>query len=199
MSTSDVTTILRRVRHGESPAEDLFPIVYDELRQLASRHLRGERSAHTLQTTALVHEAYVRLVDLRRIEWQDRAHFFGVASGAIRRILIDHARARSRAKRGGGMRNLSLDDIRALGAPEPPGPALLELDRALEELQARHPEKARVVELRFFGGLTLPEIAEVMGITRRTADRYWSFARTWLYRELKMQVGIGDDLAGAAE
>lgn len=185
VTATDVTTTLRRIRRGESPAAELFPIVYDELRRLASDHLRGERSDHTLQTTALVHETYLRLVDLRRMEWQDRAHFFGVASGAIRRILIDHARARGRVKRGAGARHVSLDDVLALSASDTPGPELLELDRALGELAIHFPDKARVVELRFFGGLTLPEIAEVLGVTRRTVDRYWLFARSWLYRELK--------------
>ena len=185
MNGTDVTTTLRKVRLGESAPEALFPVVYDELRRLASGHLKGERSGHTLQTTALVHEAYLRLVDLRRIEWQDRAHFFGVASGAIRRILIDHARARNRDKRGGGAVHVSIDEVLAVSVTEPPGPELLELDRALTALAALHPDKARVVELRFFGGLTLPEIAEVLGVTRRTVDRYWLFARTWLYRELK--------------
>ena len=186
--SSDVTTILRKVRAGQSPADELFPIVYDELRKVASHHLRGERTDHTLQTTALVHEAYLRLVDLRRIEWQDRAHFFGVASGAIRRILVDHARARQSAKRGSGMRAISIDEVLTVCASDPPGPELLELDHALEALQEKYPEKAQVVVLRFYGGLTLPEVAEVMGINRRTADRYWLFARTWLYRELKARL-----------
>jgi RNA polymerase sigma factor (TIGR02999 family) len=203
VTRTDVTTTLRKVRRGESPAAELFPVVYDELRHLAAGHLRGERPDHTLQTTALVHEAYLRLIDLRQIEWQDRAHFFGVASGAIRRILIDHARARNREKRGGGAVHVSLDEVFTISTADPPGPELLELDRALDSLAVLHPEKARVVELRFFGGLTLPEIAEVLGVTRRTVDRYWLFARTWLYRELKATLGNtggdGDGDGGAAE
>lgn len=184
MTPIDVTETLRKVRRGESPAAELFPVVYDELRRLASHHLQRERPDHTLQTTALVHETYLRLADLTQLEWQDRAHFFGVAAGAIRRILIDHARTRGREKRGGGSVHLSLDSVLHLSVADPPGPELLALDRALEALAELHPEKARVVELRFFGGLTLPEIAEVLGVTRRSVDRYWLFARTWLYREL---------------
>ena len=195
MTAIDVTTTLRRIRRGEAVVDELFPLVYDELRALASGHLRGEKAGHTLQTTALVHEAYLRMADLDRLEWQDRAHFFGVASGAIRRILIDHARARSRIKRGGGARHVSLDEVLFVSATDPPGEELLELDRALDRLAASDPDKARVVELRFFGGLTLPEIAEVMGVTRRTVDRYWLFARTWLYRELKRSLAEDEGTA----
>ncbi|MCA9729987.1 MAG: sigma-70 family RNA polymerase sigma factor [Candidatus Eisenbacteria bacterium] len=181
--TTEVTQLLRKVSRGEASSAALFPIVYDELRALAARHLSRERPEHTLQATALVHEAYLRLVDLDRMDWRDRVHFFAAASGSIRRILVDHARAKGRQKRGGNEPKLPLKEALAIPIHEP-GPELVELDDAMCRLAEDHPEKARVVELRYFGGLTVAEIAEVLGVKERTVDRYWFFARNWLFREL---------------
>lgn len=182
---SDVTQLLNHLAAGGGTAADrLLPLVYDELRRLAASHLRQQRPDHTLQATALVHEAYLRLVDQKRVEWQSRAHFFAVAALAIRRILVDHARARGSQKRGGGQPRLSLDAALTISA-EAPGTDLLALDEVLESFARAHPDKARVVEMRFFGGLTLDETAAVLGVTTRTVERYWEFARAWLYRALE--------------
>jgi RNA polymerase sigma factor (TIGR02999 family) len=179
----EITQVLRSVSRGESPASLLFPLVYEEVRALAGIHLKNERSDHTLQATALVHEAYMRLVDITDMTWKDRAHFMAVASQAIRRVLIDHARSRSRKKRGGGVTPVSLDDVATIPVL---GPAddLIALDDALTLFAEKHEDMARVVELRFFGGLSIEEIAGVLGVHKRTVDRHWLFAKTWLYREL---------------
>ena len=182
---NDVTQLLNRLAaEGGSGAQRLLPLVYDELRRLAASHLRHERPDHTLQATALVHEAYLRLIDQTRTEWQSRAHFFAVAATAIRRILVDHARARGSQKRGGQQQRLSLNAALTLSGSTP-GTELLALDEVLERFTQEHPEKARVVEMRFFGGLTTDEIAGVLGLTTRTVERYWEFARAWLYRALE--------------
>ncbi|MHC5114895.1 MAG: ECF-type sigma factor [Planctomycetota bacterium] len=179
----DITRILERASSGERGAVDeLLPHVYDELRRLAESHLQRERPDHTLQATALVHEAYLKLVDQTRAEWRGRAHFFAVAAQAVRRILVDHARGKGRQKRGGGRRALTLDDALVFG--EDDSTDLLDLDDALGRLAGEHPDKVRVVELRFFGGLTSDEAAEVLGVTTRTVERQWQFARAWLYREI---------------
>ena len=161
-----------------------MPLVYDELRSLADRSLRHERSGHTLSGTALVHEAYLKLVDQRQVRWQDRAHFFAVAAQLMRRILVDHARRHGAHKRGGGEPRLSLDEA---DAPTPAAPLVdwLALDRALDRLAALDERQARTVELRFFGGLTIEETAEVLQVSPATVKNDWSLARGWLYRELQ--------------
>ena len=192
---AEITQILRSVSRGESPASLLFPLIYDELKMLADIQLRNERADHTLQATALVHEAYMRLIDITDMSWNDRAHFMAVASQAIRRVLIDHARARSRQKRGSGEIQISLDDVATI-AVQGPADDLVALDDALTLLSVEHPDKARVVELRFFGGLNLDEIAGILSVNKRTIDRYWLFAKLWLYRELTID---GTELGADAD
>ena len=179
----EVTRLLARVREGQAGASDeLFTRVHQELRRLAAGYMRHERREHTLQPTALVHEAYLRLVDQRDASPENRAHFFGIAAGVMRRILIDHARARNAEKRGGDHLKVDLDE--AAAEMSHPSESLIELDRALERLAAIDPRRARVVELRFFGGLTVEEIADLMAVGARTVDRDWRVARAWLRREL---------------
>ena len=183
-----VTELLVDWQRGDRSALDrLMPAVYEELHRLAGRYLAREPSDHTLQATALVHEAYVRLVDQRSVRWQNRAHFFGIAAQLMRRILVDHARRRDAAKRGDGARPLSLDEA-ADHTPSHPLD-ILELDRALERLTALDSEQGRIVEMRFFGGLTVEESAEVLGVSPRTVKRQWRAARAWLYRELHQEPG----------
>jgi RNA polymerase sigma factor (TIGR02999 family) len=182
-SPHDVTQILREWNGDErAAAERLIPLVYDELRRLARDYLRRERGDHTLQPTALVHEAYLRLVDDRSVAWQDRAHFYGIAARLMRRILVDHARAHNASKRGGLQQKLVLDD--ACGVTEGGAPDLVALDGALENLARSYPRKSEVVELKFFGGLEAKEIAEVLRVSEKTVLRDWSFAKLWLCREL---------------
>lgn len=179
----NVTGLLARASSGDSAATDaLFPVVYSELRALAARHLAEERVGHTLQPTALVHEAYLRLVGPDQGAWQNRAHFFGAAATAIRRILIEHARGRGRAKRGGGASRESLDGLES----STPGLDidLLDLHESLERLEAVDAAKARTVELRYFGGLSLEETALVLGVSVPTVSRHWEFARAWLHRDM---------------
>lgn len=176
-SPKDVTVLLRGVSGGEAEArEALYEAVYTELKRLAHHHLRGERKEHTLQTTALVNEAYLKMVDPADVAWNDRKHFFATASQAIRRILVDHARARRREKRGGGEPPLSLDEAPTVANPSS-SPDLLELDQALTRLAETHPDHVRVVELRFFAGFTAREVAEALGVTERTVERYWKLAK----------------------
>ncbi|HEV3331423.1 MAG TPA: sigma-70 family RNA polymerase sigma factor [Bryobacteraceae bacterium] len=183
MPDESVTVLLARWRKGDRQAlDELTPLVYDELRRIAARHMRRERPGHTLQTTALAHEAYLKLVDQSRVEWQSRAHFFAVAAEIIRRILIDHARAMQRDKRGGGIKPLLLDE--SLHLTEKKSVELIALDDALTGLAKLDPQQCRVVELRFFAGLTVEETAEVMRISRATVNRDWVTARAWLMREL---------------
>ena len=183
-SPSDVTQLLLDWSRGDRTALDrLMPLVYAELRALAGRSLRHERSGHTLQGTALVHEAYLKLVDQRQVRWQDRAHFFAVAAQLMRRILVDHARRHGAAKRGGGKPGLPLEEV---DVPAPPAPVdWLALDRALDRLAVIDERQARIVELRFFGGLTIEETAVVLQISPATVKNEWSLARGWLYRELQ--------------
>jgi RNA polymerase sigma-70 factor (ECF subfamily) len=181
-----VTRLLADLRAGRSDAiEQVLPLVYDELRSIAARHMRRERPGHTLQATALVHDAFLKLVDQTRVEWQDRAHFFAIASQAMRRILVDHARARAAGKRGAGAERVSTDDTVVLGDQHPLSPEeLISLDTALEELAVVDAGQARIVELRYFGGLTIEETAEAVGISPATMKREWSLARAWLRRRL---------------
>lgn len=179
----EVTRLLAHAASGgDRVLDQLFTIIYDELHRIAQRQLRGERADHTLGATDIVHEAYLRLVGLERIEWHDRAHFLAVAASAMRRLLIDHARRRAAGKRGGGREAVDLTDaMPALGHDDD---ALIDLDEALRRLEAVQPRKARVVECRFFAGLSIDETAEVLGVARATAARDWTVARAWLHREL---------------
>ena len=182
----DITRLLREWQGGSAEAlERLVPLVYDELHTLASRYLSRERRDHTLQATALVNEAYLKLADQRDVDWQNRAHFFGIAAQLMRRILVDHARRDRRVKRGGHTLHLSLDDADP-SSPRAPVDAIdvYALDRALSRLEAVDPQQGRVVELRFFGGLTIEETAVVMGLSSATISREWAVARAWLYRQL---------------
>ena len=185
MSTAPqaVTQLLVDWGNGDRGAlEKLTPLVYEELKRLATRYLRRERREHTLQSTALVHEAWLRLIDQKQVHWQNRAQFFGIAAEMIRRILIDHARNRQAAKRGDGALKLTLDD--ALAAPESRDLDLVALDDALHDLAKFDPQQSRLVELRFFAGLSIEESAEVLGVSAATVKREWAAARAWLYREL---------------
>lgn len=185
-SSAAITSLLTRAREGDRRATDeLLPLVYEELRQLADRFLAAEKRGATLQPTALVHEAYLRLVGSGRASWESHAHFFGAAARAIRRILVDRARAR-RAVRRGGERPLRLDTDAPLADP---GPSLdvLALDEALARLASIDAQKARVVELRFFGGLSVDETAATLGVSPSTVDRDWVFARTWLHRAMSAE------------
>ncbi|MBL9032746.1 MAG: sigma-70 family RNA polymerase sigma factor [Phycisphaerae bacterium] len=181
----NVTGLLLRASSGDPAAtNELFPLVYDELRRLAAQHMASERAGHTLQATALVHEAYLRLVGPGEVTWVNRAHFFGAAAQAIRRILLDHARGRARVKRGGGNAPTSLDS----DGPTLSNPAdrvdLIALDDALERLAALDPVKARVVELRYFAGLTLEQTALALQVSVATVSRHWEFARAWLHADM---------------
>lgn len=180
---SAVTTLLRAWRNGDRAAfERLCPLVYGELRRRAGHYLKGERPNHTLQPTALVHEVFLRLVNLDRVDWHDRAHFFALAARQMRRILVDSARARRYQKRGGGAVTVTFADELAVVARSPD---LIALDDALDLLAARDARKARVVELRFFGGLTNDETAAALGISTDTVTRDWNMAKLWLRRELR--------------
>jgi len=186
--TSGVTQLLLAWRDGdESALEKLTPIVYEELHRIARRCMAGERREHSLQATALVNEAYLRLVDTRRVRWQGRGHFYAIAARLMRRILVDHARSRDARKRGGDARRVSLDET-ALVAPEPEVD-LIDLDAALQKLAAQDPRKERVVELRFFAGLDVQEAADVLEVSPDTVMRDWRLARAWLARELERDRG----------
>ncbi len=179
-----ITTILARARAGDRSAlEEVMPIVYDELRAIARRYMRQENQGHTLQPTALVHEAFLKLADQRDAEWRNRAQFLAVAAVAIRRILVDHARTRGRAKRGGGRERVGLEpDVCPARKNEV---ELLELDEALDRLATLHARQAQIVELRFFGGLSMKEIAELLDVSLRTVEGDWTMAKAWLRRELQ--------------
>jgi RNA polymerase sigma-70 factor (ECF subfamily) len=186
--TTAVTDWLLELGRGGKPSLDqMVPILYDELHRLAAQYLSCEGTGHTLQPTALVHEAYLRLIDQRRVDWRNRAQFLGVAAGIMRRILVDHARGRAALKRGGSAKAVSVSLIEApSGRPEV---ELIALEQALERLTALDPRKAQVVELKFFGGLTAEEVAEVMGISDATVEREWAFARAWLYTAIDGTAG----------
>lgn len=180
---SEITGLLQRWSKGDGEAfKALIPLVYEELRRLASHHLRNERAGHTLQPTALVHEAYLRLSGLKELDLNNRAHFYGAAARVMRRVLVDHARKHRAQKRGGGALVVELQE--SLDAPVDLGLALEALDEALCELERIAPEKAKVVELRYFGGLSVEETGEYLDISPATVKRYWSFARAWLFRRL---------------
>ena len=180
----DVTVLLAELTKGnEEAASRLIPLVYTELRRLASSYMRKERTDHTLQATALVHEAYLKLIEQRAVSWQSRAHFFGISAQIMRRILVDHARGHLRDKRGGGQIEVPLDEA-IVFAPQQSS-ELVKLDQALDRLVQFDPRQAKIVELRFFGGLTVEETAEVMAISPKTVKRDWSIAKAWLHGELK--------------
>jgi RNA polymerase sigma-70 factor (ECF subfamily) len=182
-SEADVTALLSEMAEGsDSAAQKLVPIVYEELKQLARRYMRRERADHTLQTTALVHEAYMKLVGQESVKWQGRSHFFGVAAQIMRRILTDHARRNLRLKRGGSQQVLPLDEAVAF-TPEH-SDQLLKLDEAMDRLAKLDPRQSRIVELRFFAGLTVGETAEFLGISPKTVKRDWAVARAWLHVEV---------------
>jgi RNA polymerase sigma factor (TIGR02999 family) len=179
-----ITELLVEWNSGSAEAlEKLLPLVERELRQIAANHMRHESPGHTLQTTALVNEAYLKLVDQREVRWQNRAHFFALSSHLMRRILLDHARAQRRAKRGGDVVHVDLDEV-ALITPEK-SDELIALDDALERLAEFDPQKSKIVEMRFFGGLIIEEVAEVLGIAPVTVMLHWRLAKAWLGREIR--------------
>lgn len=179
----EATQLLKAMQGGDrEAAAKLMPLVYEELRRLARHYMRQERSGNTLQATALVHEAYLRLVQQEEVDWQGRAHFIGVAAQLMRRVLVDYARGRARLKRGGGAVKEPLEDVAAVSGLPPA--ELLALDEALTRLAQLDPRQSRIVELRYFGGLSVEETAEVLGISAKTVKRDWSFARAWLRSEL---------------
>jgi len=183
MPTQNITQLLEKWGNGNKEVlDELLPIVYDELRRQAARYLRRERVGHTLQTTALIHEAYIRLVDQRNVRWQNRAHFFGIASQLMRRILVDHARTKKRVKRGGSDVRVSLAE--AIVTTKAKDLDVLALDEALDKLATIDNQQARIVELRFFSGLTVEETSEVLSISPATVKRDWSMAKAWLHREI---------------
>lgn len=182
---TDVTQILSKIEAGNRQASaELLPLVYDELRKLAAARMANERPDHTLQATALVHEAYLRLVGGAPVQqWDSRGHFFAAAGEAMRRILVENARRKQRIKAGGNRKRESLDADSALALPMP-SDQLISLDEGLEKLEAEDPDAARLVKLRFFAGFSMPQIAEALGRSLRTVEREWTYARTWLHREL---------------
>ena len=181
---NEVTRLLDAIGQGDAGAvAQLLPLVYDELRRLAAQRMAQEKPGQTLQATALVHEAYLRLVGEGDFEWDNRRHFFAAAAEAMRRILVDQARRKRRVRHGGGKQRIDLDEAYSL--VQPPSDDLLALDEAIARLTSINPVRAEVVKLRFFAGLTMPEVARTLGISLPTAERYWAFARTWLFTELK--------------
>lgn len=183
-SSGEITVLLRRAQGGDRDAEErLIGKVYGELRKLAAAYLRRERSGHSLQPTALVNEAYLRLAKLNRLNWQDRSHFFGVAAHVMRQILVDHARARLADKRGGGVGVVPLDEALIFDKGQPT--EIIALNEALERLQQRDPRVAKVVECRFFAGLSVEETSQALGIAPRTVKRDWHLGRAWLQKELR--------------
>ena len=185
--SQEVTVFLKAWSGGDREAADrLMMLVYDEMRRLAASYLRRQRSDHTLQPTALVHEAYMKLIDVSEVDWQDRAHFFAVAAQTMRHILVDHARAVAADKRGGGAQKIALDEAVSFSKGQQ-DVDLLALDEALQKLAEQDREQSRIVELRFFGGLTVEETAEVLKISPATVKREWSTARAWLFRQLRIK------------
>jgi RNA polymerase sigma-70 factor (ECF subfamily) len=190
VSAQSVTALLQAWSSGdESALEGLIPLIYEELHRIARRYLNRERPDHTLQTTALINEAYLRLADARRLPWQDRTHFFVIAAQMMRRILVDHARSRQNLKRGGAVRRVSLDE--ALAVSRDQSAEFVKLHDALTALSAADPRKGQVVELRFFGGLNIEEIAHVLKVSPDTVMRDWKFSKVWLLRQLRS--GVRDE------
>lgn len=186
LTQKDITLLLEECVKGNKGAIDrLLPQVYNELKRISSKYLRDEYRNHTLQTTELVHEAYLKLVGNQNISWQNRAHFFGIAAQSMRQILVDHARKRKSLKRGEGKSNLSLDEVFEIS--EKTDDQLIALDEALNKLEAIEERSCKLVELRYFSGLTIEETAEVLNISPATAKRDWNFAKAWLYREISNQ------------
>ena len=178
-----ITELLAEWRDGDQSAlDELYPLVYDELHRLARRYMSRERKDHTLQTTALINEAYVRLVDQKNVNWANRSHFFAISAQIMRRILIDHARRHAYAKRGGGAQQVSLEEVAAITPDQ--SRELMRLDEALKSLAERDPRRSQVVELRYFGGLNNEEIAGVLHVSENTVTRDWNMARAWLYQQL---------------
>ena len=183
---SEITQVLLAIGRGEGRAsEELLPLVYEELRRLAAARMAQEQPGQTLQATAIVHEAWLRLVGDGERTWQNRAHFFGAAAEAMRRILIENARRKSALKRGGGLARVDMEGLNLAAAA--PDDKILLIDEALEKLQTEDPEKARSVVMKFFGGLTNQEVAEALGVTERTVERQWAFARAWMFQTIKSQ------------
>jgi RNA polymerase sigma factor (TIGR02999 family) len=192
MPTTGVTQILEQIESGDpAAAEQLLPLVYDELRKLAAQRLTQEKPGQTLQATALVHEAYIRLVDVEKAQhWNGRGHFFAAAAEAMRRILVDQARKKQSRKRGGGLQRNQIEDLE-IAAPEP-FVDLLAVNESLQRFEQVHQVAADLVKLRYYAGLTIPQAAEALGVSTTTADRYWAYARAWLHAELKK----GDQSSG---
>ena len=187
-NTSETTRLLLQWREGDDEAvHELLPRVYDELRRIAAGYLRHEKKDHTLQTSGLVHEAFFRLIDQQQVDWQNRAHFLGIAARMMRRVLVDHARHRGFAKRGGGAVHVALEDVTPVQGEK--SPDLIALDHALEELERLDPVQAQIVEMRYFGGLNLDEISVALDVSVSTVTRKWRLAKAWLYDALKSSVG----------
>ena len=185
---SDITRILHSIEHGDSKATDeLLPLVYEELRRLAAQKMAHEAAGHTLQPTALVHEAWLRLAGEENQKWDGRGHFFAAAAESMRRILIERARRKNALKRGGDFERVNLDDVDVAALAD--GDTLLLINDALMKLEKEDPDAAQVVKLRFFAGLTNEEAGQALGVTSRTAKRYWTFARAWLFQELRAATG----------
>ena len=186
MATQGVTELLLKLSDGKREVVDeLLPLIYDELKRLAASYLRRERSDHTLQPTALVNEAYLKMIDITQVSWQNKAHFIGVAANQMRRILVDHARKHNAEKRGGEFHILTLNE--EIDKADEQSTELIALDDALTELAKMDPTKAKIVELRYFGGLTFEEAAEVMGVSVITVKRHWKMTKAWLYGQLSQQ------------
>jgi RNA polymerase sigma factor (TIGR02999 family) len=184
ISSNQVTVLLRKWSEGdESALEQLTPLVYDELHRLAHRHMRRESAGHVLQTSALINEAYLRLVDQPRIQWESRAHFFGIAARLMRRILVDDARKRNSAKRGGSLIQVPLDEVENLAQQQAAN--VVAVDEALQRLEAIDERQSQIVELRFFGGLSIDETADLLKVSPGTVMREWTFARAWLKSQMK--------------
>jgi RNA polymerase sigma factor (TIGR02999 family) len=180
---ANITQLLQSARTDRAASDQLYTLVYAELRKVAHNQLRSERAGHTLQTTALANEVYLKLIGHDRVDWENRAQFFAIAARAMRRLLVDYARARNREKRGGGAEHLPLEFADRAAGPEPTTD-LVALNEALTRFQEEDPVKCQVVEMRYFAGLTTEEIASVLGISSRTVERHWRYARAWLYRAL---------------